>query len=181
MQNRQAHLEARSGLGMFGRGDDSANREAVVEFYEANYEELFRFARLLVDDQLSAEEVVEQAFVKLYDAWPRMDAQRALRFVRVSIVHLARRRSARSQGASTTVVLEPASNADDVQERVFDAMQQLSARQRECLVLRHYNGLTDAQIADTVGCSIGSVRTHLRRGMARLTGLLDERALEVLR
>ena len=166
---------------MVGRGDDAANREAVVEFYRANYEELFRFARLLVDDQLSAEEVVQQAFVKLYDAWPRMDDQRALRFVRVSIVHLARRRNARSRDGATTIVLEPASNAEDLHERVFAAMQQLSARQRECLVLRHYDGLTDIQIAETVGCSIGSVRTHLRRGMARLTGLLDERALEVLR
>jgi RNA polymerase sigma factor (sigma-70 family) len=166
---------------MFGRGDDSANREAVVEFYQANYEESFRFARLLVEDHAAAEKVVQQAFVKLYDAWPRMDAQRALRFVRVSIVHLARRRTARSDDATSTLVLEPSSNPEDLHERVFAAMQQLSARQRECLVLRHYEGLTDAQIADTVGCSIGSVRTHLRRGMARLTGLLDERALEVLR
>jgi RNA polymerase sigma factor (sigma-70 family) len=166
---------------MLGRGDDSANREAVVELYQANYEELFRFARLLVEDHATAEEVVQQAFVKLYDVWPRMDAQRALRFVRVSIVHIARRRSARSAESATALVLEPASSTEDLNELVFAAMQQLSSRQRECLVLRHYEGFTDAQIADTVGCSIGSVRTHLRRGMARLTGLLDERALEVLR
>jgi DNA-directed RNA polymerase specialized sigma24 family protein len=55
---------------MLGRGDDAANREAVVEFYRANYDELFRFARLLVADGAAAEEVMQQAFVKLYDAWP---------------------------------------------------------------------------------------------------------------
>ncbi|HTL86969.1 MAG TPA: sigma-70 family RNA polymerase sigma factor [Acidimicrobiia bacterium] len=165
---------------MLGRGDDAANREAVVEFYRANYDELFRFARLLVADGAAAEEVMQQAFVKLYDAWPRMDAQRALRFVRVSIVHLARRQDDRPPSLSL-VSAEGETSTEELHQRVVDAMRQLSARQRECLVLRHYERLTDAQIADALGCSIGSVRTHLRRGMARLTGLLDERTLEVLR
>lgn len=56
------------------------------------------------------------------------------------------------------------------------ALRQLPTRQRECVVLRHYEQLTETEIAAELGISVGSVRTHTKRGMAAL-----ERTLEALR
>ena len=47
---------------------------------------------------------------------------------------------------------------------VVQALQSLSRRQRECLVLRYFEGYSESEIADTLGISIGSARTHVHRG-----------------
>ena len=51
---------------------------------------------------------------------------------------------------------------------VIDCLRRLPARQRECLVLRHYSDMTETEIAATLGISVGSVRTHIKRGTAML-------------
>jgi RNA polymerase sigma factor (sigma-70 family) len=59
---------------------------------------------------------------------------------------------------------------------VLDSLRVLPTRQRECLVLRYYLDLADAEIAATLGMSVGSVKTHVHRGMATLTRRLEGRA-----
>jgi RNA polymerase sigma factor (sigma-70 family) len=60
------------------------------------------------------------------------------------------------------------------QARVLEALRSLSHRQRDCLVLRFYMELTEAEIASTLQISPNSVKTHTRRGMAALAALLEE-------
>ncbi len=62
------------------------------------------------------------------------------------------------------------------QQQVLDALRSLPARQRDCLVLRYYEDMSEAQIADTLGISKGSVKTHTSRGMAALGKLLEASA-----
>jgi RNA polymerase sigma factor (sigma-70 family) len=58
---------------------------------------------------------------------------------------------------------------------VVAALRRLPARQRECLVLRYYADLSEAEIASTLGISNGSVKTHVHRGLAALSHLLEDR------
>ncbi len=79
------------------------------------------------------------------------------------------------------VLVEPAAGesaetgalrAEDRRE-VIDALRGLSDRQRECLVLRYYLDLSEAEIATTLGISTGSVKTHAHRGLATLAERLE--------
>lgn len=176
----------------FGSGRLDARttaREAVVELYRAHYQELARFARLLVHDAGTAEDIVQEAFAKLYGAWHRVrEPERAIGYLRVTILNLARgraRHSAVVRRHEPEAATDAASAEDDAlgafaRRRVIDAMQDLSARQRECLVMRYYRGLTESEIANELGCSVGSVRTHLKRGMANLETRLSTREAEVI-
>jgi RNA polymerase sigma factor (sigma-70 family) len=57
---------------------------------------------------------------------------------------------------------------DDQHRRVLAAIDRLPMRQRQCIVLRYYSGLSDSEVADTLGLSLGSAKTHLRRGQQAL-------------
>jgi RNA polymerase sigma factor (sigma-70 family) len=127
---------------------------------------------------------VQDAFVRLYKSWGRLrDPESAPAYLRSTVVNLARGR-ARKQAVFTRikerlVAPDDAMSAEDravglaIQDLVNDALARLSSRQREVLVLRHYAGMTESEIADAVGCSVGTVRTHTKRGMAALEVLLE--------
>ena len=65
--------------------------------------------------------------------------------------------------------------AADRHAGVLDALRALPTRQREVLALRHYLELSEAEIAETLGISRGSVKAHASRGSAALRGLLADR------
>jgi RNA polymerase sigma factor (sigma-70 family) len=64
--------------------------------------------------------------------------------------------------------------ASEDHRRVVAALRRLPDRQREALALKFYLDLSEAEIADSMGCSTGSVKTHVHRGLATLTTLLEE-------
>ncbi len=70
---------------------------------------------------------------------------------------------------------EAALEAADDRRRVMAALRSLPERQRECLVLRYYLDLSEAEIAATIGISVGSVKTHAHRGLAALAARLEAR------
>ncbi|HET9728889.1 MAG TPA: sigma-70 family RNA polymerase sigma factor [Acidimicrobiia bacterium] len=161
-----------------------------MELYQEHYEDLARFARVVVRDDAAAEDITQDAFLRLYDHWHRIrEPERALGYLRVTILNLARGRARRLAVARKheSELVESVQSAEDdvvlstVQRRVLDAMQLLTDRQRDCLVLRHYAGLTESQIAAELGCSVGSVRTHAKRGMSRLAVELREVHFEGIR
>ena len=79
-----------------------------------------------------------------------------------------------AQATSSQPGRSPESVATEVTVR--DELARLPRRQREAVVLRYYAGMTDAEIADALGVSVGSVKTHLHRAMATL-----EQRMEALR
>lgn len=155
-----------------------------MRLYRSEYGALVRLARLLVRDPATAEDLVQDAFVRLYKSWGRVrEPERAPAYLRSTVVNLARGR-ARTQAVFARVkerLVAPSESASAesgavhrfLEDRVRDALAQLSVRQREVLVLRHYAGMSETEIADTVGCSVGTVRTHTKRGMAALEHLLE--------
>jgi RNA polymerase sigma-70 factor (sigma-E family) len=147
-----------------------------------------RLSVLLVRDQETAEEVVQDAFVALHGKWRGLrDPHLGLAYLRQSVVNRSRsvlRHRVVEVRHLTTAVREAEAvpslpGADDAVVRraaratVLDALQQLSTRQREVLVLRYYVDLDEAGIADALGISRGAVKSHASRGAAALRTLLE--------
>ncbi len=172
-----------------GTGPEAGERahrdpdRAICELYRAHYQPLVRLAVLLVRDAATAEEVVQDAFIAMRGAWPRLrDAGKALLYLRRSVVN--RSRSVLRHRAVVARYLQkplpPAPAAEQaaiaVLERaaVMAALRRLPARQREALVLRYYADLSEAEIAKAMGISRGAVKSHTSRGMSVLRVALRE-------
>lgn len=135
------------------------------------------FARFLVDDRASAEDVVQDAFAGVYAHWASLkDEHAAVSYLRTAVAngarsHLRRRRTVRAY-LTPTPVDEPSAEQEalrsDEHRRVVAALGRLPRRQREVLVLRYFFDLTEAQIAYELDISRGSVKQHAARGLSAL-------------
>jgi RNA polymerase sigma-70 factor (sigma-E family) len=155
---------------------------AVTELYSLHYKALVRLATLLVRDTPTAEEVVQDAFVAMHDAWQRLrSAENALAYLRQAVVNRSR-----SVLRHRTVVdrnmqkpppdMPSAEHGALIQlERsaVVAALRGLPDRQREAIVLRYYGDLSEAEIAAVMNISRGAVKSHTARGMASLRTALE--------
>jgi RNA polymerase sigma-70 factor (sigma-E family) len=153
--------------------------EALELLYAAHWRRLVRLAVLLVHDQGSAEEIVQDCFVSVHARWSRLhDPDKALAYLRQSVVNRSRSHlrhlAVVRRHADRTAPAEPVAGADhsayDLVQRqtVLDALRRLPRRQREVLALRYYLELSEAEIADTLGISRGAVKSHASRGAAAL-------------
>jgi len=153
--------------------------EALELLYAAHWRRLVRLAVLLVHDQGSAEEIVQDCFVAVHARWSRLhDPDNALAYLRQSVVNRSRSHlrhlAVVRRHADRTAPPEPVAGADhsayDLVQRqtVLDALRRLPRRQREVLALRYYLDLSEAEIADTLGISRGAVKSHASRGAAAL-------------
>jgi RNA polymerase sigma-70 factor (sigma-E family) len=158
-------------------------REAVLELYSEHYSSLVRLAHLMAHDPSQAEDIVHEAFLKMYGAWRRIqDPEKALPYLRTTVANGARGRARRHLIALRHRPAAPANAAAaedgalvrESQRAVVDALRELPTRQRQCLVLRHYEDLSESEIAGTLGISVGSVRTHVKRGSRALQRKLGE-------
>jgi RNA polymerase sigma-70 factor (sigma-E family) len=165
---------------------ESEPTTALADLYRAQYRPLVRLAALLLDDVPASEEVVQDAFVQLHRNWGRVtDAAKREAYLRSIVLNGARSRARRRTLGRRLEIVRPTGHAESAEsgalrrsehEDVLRALRALPDRQRECLVLRYYLDLPEAAIAQTLGISAGSVKTHTSRGMAAL-----ERALESTR
>lgn len=156
---------------------------AVAQLYAAHWRELVRLATMLVRDQGTGEDVVQDAFVAMHGRWSRLrDPDKALAYLRQAVVNRSRSvlrhrvvvdRHLRSTTAGDVTVDGPAL-AGSRREAVLTGLAQLSERQREVLVLRYYLDFSEAQIADALGISRGAVKAHAHRGSAALRDLLGD-------
>jgi RNA polymerase sigma-70 factor (sigma-E family) len=154
--------------------------EAVTVLHAAHYRALVRSVALMTGDAQGAEEVVQDAFVGLHRSWARIrDPERAIGYLRRSAVNGARSRYRRASTARRHAPLfavpDVADPADDVSDHVavLAALAALPERQREVLVLRYYDDLSEAAIAEALGISTGAVKTHASRGLAALRPRLE--------
>lgn len=163
---------------------DRARRERLRQLYEAHYVDLVRLACLLLDRTEAAEEVVQDAFVKLFGALDRIEDRDATpAYLRSMVMNGARSKLRRRlvvrkhppvpdppvEGADVAAVLH------EDQREVIEALRSLPARQRECLVLRYYGGCSEAEIAETLGIARGTVKSNVSRAMAAMAERLEGR------
>ena len=152
-----------------------------VAFVDARSAALLRTARLLsAGDQHAAEDLVQTALEKAYVAWPRIQRKGAQEaYVRSIMTRAAidRTRQRRRRGEVVTdevpdVPVEPVGPED--RDQVFALLAALSPRQRAVMVLRYYDDLSEAQIAQALGCSAGAVKSHASRALSVMRSMTTE-------
>lgn len=152
-----------------------------TDFAQARWHRLCRFAYALTRDEQAAEDLVQEALTKVYVAWPRIrssDAVEAYSRTCVTRCFLADRR--RRRWHEVPLGTEPGSEDTandrglDVESRdeIWRELGALPPRQRAVLVLRYYEDLTEAQIADVLGCRPGTVKSQASKALARLRNKL---------
>ena len=153
---------------------------SLETIFRVHYARLVALARILLDRQADAEEVVQEAFARVMARRGAGDARIA--YVERAVVNLCRdglRRRAVIRRISEVAPAEVRA-AEQIalgtaeQRRVLAAVRDLPRRQRECVALRHLLGHSTEEAAVVLGISEGSVKTHLHRGMAALETELED-------
>jgi RNA polymerase sigma-70 factor (sigma-E family) len=157
-------------------------RVDVHALYRTHWRYLVRMAVLLVDDVASAEDVVQDAFVALHRKGDGLrDPEAAVAYLRTTVLNLSRsvlrrRQVARKHLRVAEPEATPAADHDvlvkDEHRAALAAVRRLPRHQREVLVLRYWSGLSEREIAQTLGISPGSVKSAASRGMAALQRML---------
>jgi RNA polymerase sigma-70 factor (sigma-E family) len=159
----------------------TASRLDLDALYAAQWHAMVRLAVLLVDDRAAAEDVVQDAFVAMYRKPPRDEAA-AVGYLRTSVLNGARgvlRRRGVARKYLPGQFARPSSDGPDdllaaaaEHADVVAALRKLPNRQREVLVLRYWSHLSEAEIANTLGISVGTVKSTASRGLDALEATL---------
>jgi RNA polymerase sigma-70 factor (sigma-E family) len=161
----------------------AAADEMVSDLHRSHALALVRVAMLLLGDQPSAEDVVQDAFIGLYGAWARLhDPGRALPYLRAAVINGCRSAlRARKRAFLRPVQYDPpvwsaesAALVGEERRELLAAVATLPRRAREVLALRYYLDLTDAQIAAALGVSRGTVSSTASRALRTLARQLTE-------
>ncbi|MFG1666383.1 SigE family RNA polymerase sigma factor [Streptomyces sp. Y7] len=149
----------------------------LTETYRAHYRSLLGLAALLLDDTASCEDVVQEAFIRVHSARKRVrDPEKTLAYLRQTVVNLSRS-ALRRRILGLKLLSKPMPDMASAEEGAYDqlerdslikAMKGLQRRQREVLVLRYFADMTEAQVAEALGISLGSVKAYGSRGIAAL-------------
>ena len=152
---------------------------AFSEFAALRSRSLFRTAYLVVGDHQLAQDLVQESLIKLYVAWPRVrDVNKAEAYTRRIIVTTAiswrRRRGFHERPMESLPESAMADSADvlGVRDELWTGLRRLPPRQRATVVLRFCEDLSEAQVAELMGCSVGSVKKQSSLGLAKLRDLL---------
>ncbi|MCO6009923.1 sigma-70 family RNA polymerase sigma factor [Actinoallomurus purpureus] len=149
----------------------------LTALFREHHAGLVRLALLMVGDQATAEDVVQDAFTALHRRLPRLGADvRLLAYVRASVLNgcrmvLRRRRLAgrfRPEPDLAVWSAEASVLLSEDRREVFDALRTLPRRQREALALRYYLDLSEAETAEVMRVSRGTVKSTTSRALAAL-------------
>jgi RNA polymerase sigma-70 factor (sigma-E family) len=161
---------------------DLDREAALARLFDLHYTALLRLAVLLGADD--AENVVAEAYCQLYRRWQRLRSPAAaLAYLRSVVCNLTRMRLRHLQviRRHAEPYADPVASAESIallrddQRALIEALRRLPDRQREALVLRHWLGLRESEIAAAMGISVGAVKSHTARGIAALTRVMEVR------
>lgn len=141
-------------------------------FVAARSRHLLHAAHLLTGDRHRAEDLLQTALTRAYLRWDRIDEPEG--YVRRTMVNAHtdwwRKKPWREQSTDLVpdVAAPDVSGSYEERDAVLAALATLSGRQRAVVVLRYYEGLSEAEIACALGCSAGTVKSAASRAMAKL-------------
>ena len=147
-------------------------------WFQAEYPTLLRFAYFVTGDATEAEDLVQDAFVRVYRAGGQVEREGLHSYARKTIVNLHRfgfRRAARERAARPDEAVSSDTAAYALRDEMWNAIQTLSPRQRAVIALRYYQDMKERDVADALGMSIGSVKKHADRAMTKLREQLGNR------
>ena len=164
-----------------GTGPGGGADEAIESLFHAWYPRLVHTAFCLVGDWDTAEQLTQDAYLRLWRRWRWLrDPQAAPAYLQRTVLNSARatirrrvieRRALRSVGLPLTEKAAPDVAAEVELRRALAA---LPARKRACVVLRHLVGMSEAETADVLGISIGTVKSQTHKGLRELRERLSE-------
>lgn len=154
--------------------------EGFDEFVVGRSGRLLRTAYLLTHDWALAEDLLQTALVRAWSAWRRIegDPEPYVRRILVNTYSSWWRRRWRAESPAGELPEPTADGRHDPhtqindREQLWAALLRLPTRQRTVLVLRYFEDLSEAEVADTIGCSVGTVKSQASRALAKLR--LDE-------
>lgn len=163
-------------------------RQEFDQFVAGATDALLRSAYLITWDLADAEDLVQECLFKLARRWPRVrKMEHPAAYARTVLVHLAldagkqrmRRRAELAEAAAAPLEHREDDAAVRVLGRVeagadlMRALGELPPRQRVALVLRYFEDLSEADVAEAMGCSVGTVKSTTSRALERLRSLVD--------
>lgn len=159
------------------------DRELAALFNE-HYDSLRRFAYVMLRDGAAAEEIVMEAFAKALSRWRLFSkAEHPSAYLRQIVVNLCRskmRRKAIEYRVNALTGGNPAERRPDwddeshsTQMDIWEAVTRLPDRQRVCIVLRYLEDMTEPEIAQVLDIPVGTVKSQLSRGRAKLARWLE--------
>lgn len=182
----------KSSLGTTSSGDQEVGNidvpfrisrgESFEAFYAREYRALVAFAYALTGSRTHAEEIAQEAMLTAYRRWDevgRLDVPHA--WVRRTCANMAtslvRRRIVEARGLLTLRSRRPEVAELDAEDTWFwTEVRRLPRRQAQCIALTYVYGCSVAEVANVLGCSAGTIKSHLARGRQKLAARLDEQA-----
>ena len=151
----------------------------LTALFNQHYDSLRRFAYVMLRDSAAAEEIVMEAFAKALSRWRLFSkAEHPSAYLRQIVVNLCRskmRRKAIEYRVNALTGGNPAERKSDwdddahsVSMDVWEAVTKLPDRQRVCVVLRYLEDMTEPEIAEVLQIPVGTVKSQLSRGRAKL-------------
>ena len=176
---------SRASLGeVMSAAKGKSQRDQLIEaLYAEHYQPLLRAALLLLDGSDAADDVVQEAFIRTYGAAASLsDPAAAGSYLRTTMVNLTRSRWRRHlvalrhppKPAPAPAGPEDAAVASVRHAQIIRALWRLPRRERECLVLRYYLELSEAETAVSLGISAGAVKGYTSRGRTALAAAIKE-------
>jgi RNA polymerase sigma-70 factor (sigma-E family) len=162
--------------------NEPSRDDAFAGFAAAARAPLARTAWLLTGSRQQSEDLVQDALVRTYVAWHRVRRDDALSYARAVLVnrHIDTWRRARREesawfrrGADPEIAPDQAHELGDDRDEIVRELLKLRPRERTVLVLRYYQDLTEQQVANELGVSVGTVKSTASRALARLRELGD--------
>lgn len=172
--------------GTIPAADEEPGRdEALDVLFRRHYAGLVRLAFCLVGDRVQSEDIVQDAFVALYRHWSGLrDREAAVGYLRSAVLNRSRSRLrvlVRDRRAPLMGLVDV--QPEDVPERavtlvrgsrLLRAVRGLPRRQREVVVCRYYLELSQAETAQALGISVGSVKRHAHRAITALMVSMED-------
>jgi RNA polymerase sigma factor (sigma-70 family) len=177
-----AHLSDEALVALVARADDGA----LAELYDRFGNVAYGLALRVVRDPALAEDAVQEAFLAVWRSAGRFVAERAkastwiLTLVHRRAVDVVRREEPRRTEPLETAPQPSANLTEDAawlrlqRTRVQDALRRLPDQQREAIELAYYGGFTQSELADRLGEPLGTIKSRMFSGLARLRELLAE-------
>jgi RNA polymerase sigma-70 factor (ECF subfamily) len=182
MPRELAHLSDEALVLLAARSEQSA----LAELYDRYGRPAYGLALRVLRDDTLAEDAVQEAFMSLWRTAPRFVPERGkastwiLTLVHRKAVDIVRREQVRRTDALVEEAGEQAQGADEEawlrlqRERVQNALRQLPDQQREAIELAYYGGFTQSELAERLGQPLGTIKSRMFAGLARLRELLEE-------
>jgi RNA polymerase sigma-70 factor (ECF subfamily) len=168
----------------------SGDLDAFEALYRHLYPMLTRVARSLAGSTAEADDAVQETFVRLWEQRQRIDPSRSVRALLITAVRNRiqnqLRDTRRRNELLTQRPVDDAATTDDTSEsasladRIRSLMAQLPERQRTALALTRFDGLSHAEVAEAMGCSMRTVNNHIVRGLSTLRDRLRATHPDVL-